>query len=303
MMKLRSILYFVLLLVAGLFWYKNCYHGPYEHRYAFGKGAAVTVVGYYEGEVYRVRGVSRRVAGHTFGPSYPEKGLSANEWVSQFSYGQPSAERSDPVIFSVWWLFVAAVLLIELCLVVALFVRRWFSKEERGESDSAAGSWLYKLKGMSGRRLYWATIVVLVSCASLYVAVPLMNEKRQDYNARNAREKYVEATLLRLKAFTVDGYKGSVFDLEEETQMALAGDGDSLLQTKGGWLFVVSHSYHSDKDPEQGIGDIQLAVDSSGKLYKGTDHWCGACMIENEPVNPLNVEELVAILKLKEFTK
>ena len=51
----------------------------------------------------------------------------------------------------------------------AVLTRCRFSGETEREQSAATGGWLHKLKGLSGRRLYWATIVVqrVLTCTPL----------------------------------------------------------------------------------------------------------------------------------------
>ena len=136
--------------------------------------------------------------------------------------------------------------------------------------------------------------IVLGALGAIYF---IMDPLQGDLTAMK-KNQYIESTITKLKNFNPSTVKPLETGSKGE-YYAFDGDGDSFLKLKdGSWIYVISRTIHADTDFERMIGDIQLAVDNSGTIYKGTEHWCGAKLVESKNIEGTSIENLLKTLNL-----
>lgn len=148
--------------------------------------------------------------------------------------------------------------------------------------------------------MVWVVVAaaLLIVCGGVAVVTSKVIAVHQ---ADAERNRYYEVTMERLKEFDPDA-EGAVSAVRDEHGYYFKGGGESFFRFKdGSWLFVVSRSFHADEDPAYGIGDIQLAVDDRGNIYRGAHHWCGGVVVSEAGLEDKGAKYLAEVLKLRRF--
>ena len=63
----------------------------------------------------------------------------------------------------------------------------------------------------------------------------------------------------------------------------IQGNSGLIRFSNAGWVFIVSHSSHAEEfDPTDKVGDISIAIDNEGNLYKNAAHVCGGITVQSD---------------------
>ncbi len=124
---------------------------------------------------------------------------------------------------------------------------------------------------------YFITICICMHSLCL-MGDPGINGHREGADVSERQQnRWIRNSIRELKKFSPEKCQNPieprVIELSDyyRKSFRLAGGEGCILFSNGDWIFMVSNSTHDNPR----IGDITLAIDSNGRIYKNEGHVCG----------------------------
>jgi hypothetical protein len=125
------------------------------------------------------------------------------------------------------------------------------------------------------------------------------------------QQKWIDKTIKILKKFKPTNKTKYV---KMEKSISRGGDTTFYYDIKNrgvikvgdnGWLAIVCHSFHQDETTNIDIGDIILAIDENGNLYRNDGHPCLSIRLYTSSKGFQNLDDFLAttVLKNKKWYK